>query len=134
MERNEAAVGSIDCSGADIAKVRMLLGTSGTSMRGICKVMIMGTACPASASSIDSVTFAGATIAYDLVKDTSVNVSLPTASISPTGCFTTTWKLHKTAGDSDLSATEPSVYTISSPNLVINLTPSDYAMRKSKFG
>ncbi len=79
--------------------------------------------------------FAGGTTTFNLLQDTSVNVALPSVTVTPAGClFTTSWAIKRVSDDQDMTTLLSSVYAISGSNLVLSHTVSDFAQRKILFG
>ena len=73
-------------------------------------------------------TYAGGTTSFDLLIDTTKTVTLPTLSITPVGCsFIYTMAVFRTNDNKNMVSELPTVFAISTPNLVLSHTPSNVA-------
>ena len=57
------------------------------------------------AYSITSVTF-------DLLKDATKDIPLPTLTIPYTGCYDTSWRVHLSTDDTNMVTSKPAVFSI----------------------
>ena len=125
------------CGGTLTAtEVKFVLNAKSDYFRALCKIGIFGqlSLCTDLLVTITEDSWTVSTTTFDLLLDTSKTITLPTLTISPVSCYTTTWTAHKLAGDSDIVSTSPTNYGISSPNFTITHTVTDFAQRASLFG
>ena len=114
--------------------VTFKITATGSKLYGLCKVGVFGLLCTDKTHSITENSWTQSTVTFDLLKDTSKNIPLPTLTITPDPCYTTSWKVYKTADNTDMLAAMSSVYSITSPNLVVAHDIADYAQRKTLYG
>ena len=61
---------------------------------------------------ITTTTFTNPSIVFDLLIDSSLNEDLPILTITPDGCFSIAWNMHRTADDLEWVSLFPSNYAI----------------------
>lgn len=90
-------------------------------VRGLCKIGIFGVSCTEQASTIvEDPWNSGETLTFDLLKDTSKQIILPTMTITPDPCYMTSWSVFDSSTNQDVISL--SVFAISASNLVISHT------------
>ncbi len=114
-------------------EVTFTFSQSYTSVRNLCKLAVFGKYCYDLPYTIVEDAFTGDTT-FDLLSETTKDITLPTLTISILGCYTTTWTVHLKSDDSDMTVSKPGVFAIADPNLALTHTVSDVAQRKSLFG
>ena len=67
---------------------------SSTSFNRLCKIGIFGKFCTDLAITISEDAWGGGTTTFDLLDESSKTIALPTLTISPAGCYTSTWTAH----------------------------------------
>ena len=99
-------------------KVTLVFTTSGSSVSGLCKIGMFMPTCKDYSASISEDAWSGGTFTYDLLKDTMKTRALPSLTITPDSCYTTTWQLYYSNG---ALVNNPTVFNIDSvtSNLVI---------------
>ena len=63
-----------------------------------------------------------------------MSIPLPTLTITPSNCYTTTWKVFSKADNTDMTDTFPSTYRVDAPNLVISHTVPNFNERHNLVG
>ena len=83
----------------------------------------------------------GTTVTFDLLAETTKDVAHPTLTITPCGCYQTTWELVRVSDSTNMVTWEPNFFTLTSPSysattgaydagkLNLSHTIMDYAMR-----
>ena len=72
--------------------------TSSVFFYNLCKIAIFGAPCTDKPVTIvDPVNWTGATT-FDLLNDSNKIITLPTLTITPASCYSTTWNVHRTDG------------------------------------
>ena len=62
--------------------------------KNICKIGIFGKDCTDLADTISEDAWGGGTTTFDLLAESSKTIAMPTLTISPASCYTTTWTAH----------------------------------------
>ena len=82
----------VDCFIAlNADKAILTFTTSTASVRGLCKIGIFAPACTDTTPSIVEDSWTGGSMTFDLLEDTAMTKALPTLTITPNPCYTTTW-------------------------------------------
>ena len=129
---------TIDCAGktADSVKLTIEVASSGW-MNGLCNIGIFGVGgsnCREEALTYSENAWTLSTVVFDLLKDSSKTIELPTLAISPSGCYTTTWKVYRTSDDKDMVVESPLKFSFTSTSLVYTLDINSASDRLSLLG
>ena len=93
---------------------------SSLKLENICKVAIFGITCKTKPFTITEDSWTPSATTIDLLSGASTQITLPTLTITPDSCYTTTWTVYKTSDNTDMMATYSTVFTISAtPELVV---------------
>lgn len=77
----------------------------------------------------------GITTVFDLLKDTTKSILLPTLTKSPIECVgTTTWTVHLQSDGNNMVTANPSVFNIADADLTLTSTIDDFTQRELLFG
>ena len=87
--------------------------------------------CP---SSFTEDSFTVGTVTFDLLKDTSKSVGLPTLSGIPSSCYSVTWNFIRASDNQNMLIAKPTVFQMSATDLTISHTVSDFQARLDLFG
>ena len=87
---------------AEIVRVTFYL--SGQTAERICKIGIFGCENDAS-TSVTEMAWSDPNLAYDLLKDSSARIDLPTLTVTPMNCYSTVWTAHDANDNSDITTT-----------------------------
>lgn len=117
-----------------VDKVVFKFETSGNYVRGLCKFAVFGLLCSDLSYTISEDTWIASTHTFDLLQNTSLQIVLPTLTITPDPCYTTTWSILRTSDSVDMVADKSTVFSISDPNLTISDTVSNFADRLALYG
>ena len=102
----------VACSNEIVAeKIHITIKSSGITHNSLCKISIFAPDCKLKAYTVTEDAWAGATTTFDLLKDTSKTIAVPTLTISPVGCYVTTWTAHKQADNANVVSTMSSVFS-----------------------
>lgn len=124
------------CTSIGGSRVKLVFTSSNaTEMRQLCGVSIFGTDCTTETPVVTEGAWGLATTTFDLLQDTSKLINLPTATATPTGCFSVTWNAYRQSDAVDMEVDSPTVYSIPTGaiDLYLSHTVSDYAARLALF-
>lgn len=119
------------------SQIRLTVKSTQASFEGLNKVaMFGGISCKEHTNSVRKDTWAhqGTTTTFDLLKDTSSTFSMPTLTVTPCKCFTTTWQLFKEDGWLDMVQSLPAVYGMSDTEISVSHVVANFDIRKTLFG
>lgn len=114
--------------GAGIAasQVRLVFGVTDDR---VCKIGVFGADPCAASFSLTEDPYTDPVLTFDLLLDTSRSVSLPSVTVTPTGCYTVSWAAHETFDDSDLVDLYGAHFVTGATDLSIVHTPGNFADR-----
>ena len=92
--------------------VKITFSLTGDYFRRICKIGIFGQLCTDLPLTITEDAWTDSTITFDLLSDSSKTIAVPTLTISPSNCYTTTWTAHKTTDDGDVTVAMPTIFSM----------------------
>ena len=127
---------SVTCPSVQLVdSVQFVFSAGGADLQYLVKLATFGPACFDDPKTITENPY-NANIVYNLLIDVKKFVPVPTLTITPTPCYTTTWTAYRALSNTNLVVSDPSVYAFSADllNLEVTVAPSDLTQRLSLGG